>query len=190
MFGATAIPVTSATPNFAYDVERDDHRHDALSSLNSDTLDTISNFDTGHPITGRIQLYQALGTQTANLSGLHNAGVTTLTLSAPLTNAIPSGTQIAIAAPNAETVTTTALAAAGATTVAVTATSNTHASATQVSWAGIDTNVLTSELLHQGSGMYSRTFQVGVYLPAPAGTNQNPLQGLASTFGMTWHIDQ
>jgi hypothetical protein len=29
-----------------------------------------------------------------------------------------------------------------------------------------------------------------VYLPGPAGINQNPLQGLQSTFGITWHIDQ
>lgn len=36
----------------------------------------------------------------------------------------------------------------------------------------------------------SRTFQVGVYFPAPNGTTQNQLQGLASSFGLTWHIDQ
>jgi hypothetical protein len=46
------------------------------------------------------------------------------------------------------------------------------------------------ELSHFNSGTFSRTFQVGVYLPAPAGINQNPLQGLQSTFGITWHIDQ
>ena len=34
-----------------------------------------------------------------------------------------------------------------------------------------------------------RTFEVGVYFPSPIG-NQNQLQGLASTFGITWHIDQ
>lgn len=36
----------------------------------------------------------------------------------------------------------------------------------------------------------TRTFQIGVYLPAPGGINQNSLQGLFSTFGITWHIDQ
>jgi hypothetical protein len=36
----------------------------------------------------------------------------------------------------------------------------------------------------------TRTFQIGVYLPAPGGVNQNSLQGLFSTFGITWHIDQ
>lgn len=36
----------------------------------------------------------------------------------------------------------------------------------------------------------SRTFEVGVYLRKPTGTNQNALQGLSSTFGLTWHIDQ
>ena len=45
-------------------------------------------------------------------------------------------------------------------------------------------------LSHFNSGTYSRTFEVGVYLPAPGGANQNPLQGLQSTFGITWHIDQ
>lgn len=36
----------------------------------------------------------------------------------------------------------------------------------------------------------SRLFLVGVYMPAPTGGNQNPLQGLASRFGLTWHVDQ
>jgi hypothetical protein len=36
----------------------------------------------------------------------------------------------------------------------------------------------------------SRTFQVGLFFPAPSGANQNTLQGLASTFGLTWHMDQ
>jgi hypothetical protein len=31
---------------------------------------------------------------------------------------------------------------------------------------------------------------VGLYFPAPAGQNQNQLQGLQSTFGITWHMDQ
>ena len=36
----------------------------------------------------------------------------------------------------------------------------------------------------------TRTFLVGLYMPAPSGINQNFLQGLVSTFGITWHIDQ
>jgi hypothetical protein len=36
----------------------------------------------------------------------------------------------------------------------------------------------------------ARTFYVGVYLPTPTSTNQNTLQGLMSTFGLTWHIEQ
>ncbi len=55
---------------------------------------------------------------------------------------------------------------------------------------GTINNTATVELSHFNSGTYSRIFQVGVYLPAPAGINQNPLQGLQSTFGITWHIDQ
>jgi hypothetical protein len=34
-----------------------------------------------------------------------------------------------------------------------------------------------------------RTFVVGVFIPGPAAP-QNQLQGLKSTFGLTWHIDQ
>ena len=34
-----------------------------------------------------------------------------------------------------------------------------------------------------------RTFVVGVFIPGPT-TPQNQLQGLKSTFGLTWHIDQ
>lgn len=36
----------------------------------------------------------------------------------------------------------------------------------------------------------SRTFEVGVFLSSPTGSVQNTLQGLYSTFGLTWHIDQ
>lgn len=36
----------------------------------------------------------------------------------------------------------------------------------------------------------TRTFYIGVYFPAPVATVQNNLQGLFSTFGLTWHIDQ
>jgi hypothetical protein len=111
--GATSISITSATPNFAYPASSTVTNSTALSTLNSDTTDTIANFDTGHSSTGSIQLYPV----TAN------------------------GT--------------------------------------------IDTAAVT-ELTHNTS----RTFQVGVYFPAPAGANQNSLQGLQSTFGITWHIDQ
>ena len=36
----------------------------------------------------------------------------------------------------------------------------------------------------------TRTFYVGVYFPSPTGSNQNNLQGLISTFGLLWHMDQ
>ncbi|HZQ80828.1 MAG TPA: hypothetical protein VFB25_02505 [Gaiellaceae bacterium] len=36
----------------------------------------------------------------------------------------------------------------------------------------------------------TRNFYVGLYLPNPGGANQNAVQGLASTFGLTWHMDQ
>ncbi|HLX32337.1 MAG TPA: hypothetical protein VKR79_06145 [Gaiellaceae bacterium] len=35
-----------------------------------------------------------------------------------------------------------------------------------------------------------RTFYMGIYFPSPTGVNQNALQGLMSTFGIAWHIDQ
>jgi hypothetical protein len=55
---------------------------------------------------------------------------------------------------------------------------------------GVIDQTAAVELAHYNTGLWARTFQVGLYLPAPNGANQNPLQGLASTFGMTWHIDQ
>ncbi len=53
-----------------------------------------------------------------------------------------------------------------------------------------DTTSGAAELTHYNTGTYTRTFYVGLYLPAPGGSNQNALQGLASTFGLTWHMDQ
>lgn len=116
-FGATAIPINSATPNFAYPITATVVDTTSQGALNSDTTDTITNFNTAHGSSGKIQLYPV----TAN------------------------GT--------------------------------------------IDT-LASVQLSHFNSGTFSRTFQVGVYVPAPAGTNQNQLQGLSSTFGLTWHIDQ
>jgi hypothetical protein len=117
-FGATSIPVTSATPNFAYPTTSTVTDSTTLGTLNSNTTDTITNFDTAHNGTvGKIQLYPVTGSGTVDTA-------------APV------------------------------------------------------------QLNHFGSGTYSRTFRVGVYVPAPAGINQNPLQGLQSTFGLTWHIDQ
>jgi hypothetical protein len=48
----------------------------------------------------------------------------------------------------------------------------------------------TIDMAHCCAASSTRTFQVGLYLPSPNGANQNALQGLQSTFGMTWHIDQ
>jgi hypothetical protein len=111
--GATSISINSATVNFASGTTIIDQT--TLNSLNSDTTDTIYNFDT-----------------------LHNGTIGPVELS-PVT---ANGT----------------LQASGP-TVELAATA-------------------------------SRQFQVGVYMPLPSGINQNPLQGLFSTFGLTWHIDQ
>ncbi|HVC87418.1 MAG TPA: hypothetical protein VNC40_08335 [Gaiellaceae bacterium] len=116
-FGATSITVNSVAANYAYPIGSTVSDTTTLTSLNSDTTDTISNFDTGHPVSGRIQLYPVTANGTVN-------------------------------------------------------------------------NAATVQLSHYNTGTYQRTFQVGLYMPAPAGINQNPLQGLSSTFGLKWHIDQ
>jgi hypothetical protein len=54
----------------------------------------------------------------------------------------------------------------------------------------IDNSSGASELTKFNGSNFARTFYVGLYLPVPGGSNQNALQGLASTFGLTWHIDQ
>jgi hypothetical protein len=118
-YGATSIPV-SATPTFSYPIGSAVSNSNAnppgygpsTTALNSDTTDTISNFDTSKGYSGRVELTPVSGNQTAP------AAVTDLT----------------------------------------------HGS--------------------------SRTFIIGVYFPAAPGISQNQLQGLASTFGVTWHIDQ
>ena len=116
-FGATSISVTSQNANATYPIGSTVTNSSALSTLNIDSTNTISNFDTAHPFSGKVQLYPV----TAN---------------------------------------------------------------------GTIDNTATVELSRFNNGSYQRTFQVGLYLPAPAGTNQNPLQGLGSTFGLTWHMDQ
>jgi hypothetical protein len=116
--GDTSIAVSGApNANFSYPSSSQVVNTSALTSLNSDTTDTISNFDTLHPVGGRIQLVPVLSN------------------------------------------------------------------------GNLDTNA-TVQLSHFNTGNYTRTFSIGLYLPVPAGSNQNALQGLASTFGLTWHIDQ
>lgn len=118
-FGATSIPVTSATANATYPASTSTVVDTTtLGTLNSDTTDTVSNFNTAH-----------------------NSGVGKI----PMPPVTANGA-VDLLAP--------------------------------------------VQLGHVGLASSTRTFQVGVYLPAPAGTNQNPLQGLSSTFGLTWHIDQ
>lgn len=46
------------------------------------------------------------------------------------------------------------------------------------------------ELNKTGDAGSTRIFWIGLYIPAPAGSNQNGLQGLQSKFGFVWHIDQ
>ncbi len=118
-FGATAIPVTpvNATATFPA-VTSTVTDSTTLGTLNSDTTDTITNFNT-----------------------LHNASVGKIPMP-PIT----SNGSVDLLNP--------------------------------------------VQLSHYNSGTFTRTFQIGVYMPAPNGINQNTLQGLASTFGLTWHIDQ
>jgi hypothetical protein len=117
-FGDTSIAVAGApNANFSYPIGSSLVNTSALTSLNSDTTDTISNFDTLHPVGGRIQLSPILSN-------------------------------------------------------------------------GVLDTAAAVQLNHWNTGNYQRTFYVGLYLPVPAGSNQNALQGLSSTFGLTWHIDQ
>ena len=112
-----AIPVGSFTPNYAYTSAATIADTTAFGALNGDPGDTISQFDTGHLQTGRIQLYPVTGNNAVNTSAV-------------------------------------------------------------------------VELNKHGNAGYQRFFYIGVYMPAPAGTPQNALQGLVSTFGLSWHIDQ
>ncbi len=116
-FGATSLTVSGTLAN-SYTTAATITDSTAQGALNSDTTDTISNFDTAHNGTlGKISLYPV----TAN-------GTVSTTNPVQLGNA--------------------------------------------------------------SSATPARTFQLGVYMSAPSGTNQNPLQGLSSTFGITWHLDQ
>jgi len=51
-------------------------------------------------------------------------------------------------------------------------------------------NGLTTAAAVELANGASRTLYVGLYLPAPNPVNQNAIQGLVSTFGLTWHMDQ
>jgi hypothetical protein len=113
-FGATSIPVGSGSGTGTATSGSTVSDTSSLGTLDADTTNTITNFDTSHNSrVGPVQLAQV----TAN-GTLGNTGLTQL--------------------------------ASGA----------------------------------------SRTFEVGILLPAPTGGIQNNLQGLFSTFGLTWHIDQ
>jgi hypothetical protein len=186
---ATSIPITTATSNFAF-ASATVTDTTSIGTLASDTTDTIANFDTAHPSsTGKLFLYRLSGAGTDTLSGAYAANVTALTLGAALTMTIPAGSQIHIGGTNPETVTTTAQAAVGATTVSVSATTKTHSSGDAVSFVGLNTNALNAQLPKYSSNV-PRTFWISVFLPAPAGATQNSLQGIQSTFGLLWHVDQ
>ena len=70
-----------------------------------------------------------------------------------------------------------------------------HSSAAPITMApltanGVANTSATVQLSKHNAAGDTRVFYVGVYFPAPANTNQNSLQGLLSTFGLTWHVDQ
>ena len=82
--GATAIPVSSLTPNFAYPTTStvtDVSANTSLSALNSDTTDTISNFDTSKSVNnGKVELVPVTA----------NGTTTPLRWSSPTTPRAPS----------------------------------------------------------------------------------------------------
>jgi hypothetical protein len=55
---------------------------------------------------------------------------------------------------------------------------------------GVLSSTATVQLQHAGGALASRTFQIGFYMPSPNGQNQSALQGLMSTFGLSFHIEQ
>lgn len=59
-----------------------------------------------------------------------------------------------------------------------------------VSGNGSVNNPSAIELNKHGDSGDTRIFYVGVYLPATSGSADNYVQGLKSTFGLAWHIDQ
>ena len=61
-----------------------------------------------------------------------------------------------------------------------------------ITGTGTVNNSSPVQLGFTGNSTYpsTRNFTTGVYLPSPNGTNENLLQGLQSTFGVTWHADQ
>jgi hypothetical protein len=115
--GATSITVSGCTPSNTFTTNAVVTDGTTLTTLNSDSTDTISNFDTAKSGNGRIPLY--------------------------------------------------------------TVSSNGHVN-----------NPSAIELNKHGDSGDTRVFYVGVYLAAPTGATQNNLQGISSTFGVTWHVDQ
>jgi hypothetical protein len=112
--GVTSITITGSTvTTAAFPVGSTVVDLTATNAANSDILDTITNFDTSHGSSGRLQL-----------APISSSGI--LDATAPV------------------------------------------------------------QLAHGAS----RVFLIGLYMPSPAGTNQNYLQGLQSIFGLTWHLDQ
>jgi len=70
-----------------------------------------------------------------------------------------------------------------------------HSSAAKVELSPVTGNgtinaAATVELNKTGDAGSTRIFYVGAYLPAPSNANQNQIQALLSTFGLTWHVDQ
>ncbi|MBV8258055.1 MAG: hypothetical protein JO073_09600 [Actinobacteria bacterium] len=116
--GATSISVNSLTPNFAYPTSTTVSDSTMLSTLNTDTSDSVTQFDKKDPFA-------------------HEIG--------PMLPLSGNGTL---------------------------------------------NNSATVDLGHAGSVSPpdTRVFLVGVFVPSS--NNQNAIQGLFSTFGVTWHIDQ
>jgi hypothetical protein len=156
----------------------------AVSSIPITSMTLNGNISTGDTIT------VTSGTHTQNFVSAQNisygtAGVTSIAISPSSVTgtAFPVGsTVIDLTASNA---------ANGDILNTITNFDTSHGSSGRLQLAPITTsgNLDTAnpvQLAHGGS----RVFLIGLYMPAPAGTNQNYLQGLQSIFGLTWHLDQ
>jgi len=133
----TSIPVESETPNFAYVNQSATVTDDAsFAKLQLQNDGSLAATDIKFALKGPSGCVSAAQTTTSDtITGSYSGGELVLTLGSNLTTGIPSGTTISIAAPNAETVTTTQQGNPGDSVLHVTALANAHSTGTSISWA-------------------------------------------------------
>jgi hypothetical protein len=188
--GQTTIPVAAQNAAFTFPITSttvtDDARFVPVQISNAGSLDA-----SGISVTlGTGGCNNSAAVTTSNtLSGLHNVGVTNLTLGTPLANGVPSGTVITLTSPS-ETVTTTQAANPGASSLTVGATAQSHPAASSVSWSvgftGGATNLCTAlpiTIVETLSGFRHDTGVAAVGCAYPAA---NVVANYGCNFGATY----